>query len=865
MHQPWPVIERRAEAQAIAEATGCATGPWGVIVDGVSGAGKTTLLSEFLKSCVGPTTWLAGNATTSSTPFGAFSRVIDSPDAWDVAVTLSKICRTVTDGNRDGTVVVDDAHLLDPLSADILNQIATTHTLSLVITLQTGNPVPEAISALWKDRGFSRVTLGCFNLDEIDTVLVAALGGPVDSKTSVRIAAASEGNPRFLRHLVEGSLADGRLICCNGIWQLRGEPTITEECALHLRHLCAAVPAAAERALAVVAFGEPLDVAVLEALTSTESMLAVECTGLVRFGTEGGIVVARLAQPFLGEVVRQQVDGAEARRIRGELATLLGADAREPLTRIRAAALSIGTNHHRSPQSLTAAAADATALCSFASAEELARAASAEGAGFRAQLLRAGALAWTDRGGEAEQVLASLDPVNRPESDYTRWAVLRAGNLFWNLDALPSAYRILRTAYAHVTSPAGRHCVEAARAAIDVSAGRVVAATKAAARVRHAPNAPSAAKMWAASASCMGLAMMGLGDEAASLADESLPLTQPDTAVLRFSIGHGHITALIYTGRFTEAELAADRYLELARHHDAAWFGISSLVGKLSLTRGRIGDAHKRLSEAAAVLDTSSPERRVVTNLLLARVLAVSGQTQEAVGALEQAETSLGEHRHLYRSDVVISRAWISAASGNLGRAIGLARRAAADAEEAGLLAVAAEAAHTAVRFGDSASVVQLRALSTAIDGLLIGPMVDHASALADSDGDGLLAAARKFESLGAYLLAADAYAHAAGAYRHVGNRRDELRASTRAYALAQKCDDAWTPAIFASAAPFPLTPRERAVAALAAGELTNKEIAHRLGVSARTVEGHVYHVLMKLDVRDREEMAETVAMGTCR
>jgi non-specific serine/threonine protein kinase len=52
------------------------------------------------------------------------------------------------------------------------------------------------------------------------------------------------------------------------------------------------------------------------------------------------------------------------------------------------------------------------------------------------------------------------------------------------------------------------------------------------------------------------------------------------------------------------------------------------------------------------------------------------------------------------------------------------------------------------------------------------------------------------------------------------------------------------------------LTPREREVAALVAGGLTNREIAARLYLSVRTVEVHVDHALTKLGFRTRTQLA---------
>ena len=51
------------------------------------------------------------------------------------------------------------------------------------------------------------------------------------------------------------------------------------------------------------------------------------------------------------------------------------------------------------------------------------------------------------------------------------------------------------------------------------------------------------------------------------------------------------------------------------------------------------------------------------------------------------------------------------------------------------------------------------------------------------------------------------------------------------------------------------LTWREQQVVKLVAEGLANKTIARRLGISARTVEGHLNHVFAKLDVVSRTEL----------
>ncbi|MFC7446635.1 helix-turn-helix transcriptional regulator [Rhodococcus daqingensis] len=862
MNLAWPVIERRAASTAIAEALGSGDGSRGVLVEGLAGTGKTTLITDYASSLRRPVRWITGTAAAHGRPFGVVPRRVDTTSPWSLAAMLSDAGRSFSEELSGGTIVVDDAHLLDPLSAALLNQLATGGGPALVVAFRTGEPAPDAITALWKDRGLARFTLGCFDRGETEAVLTAALGGAVESRTVDRIAATTQGNPLYLRHLVEGSLAAGHLRCTAGIWQLRGEPVVTLELALLLHHRCVHAPPAARRVVALVAFGEPLELAALGDLVGRESMLAAERAGLVRFSTEGSTLMARLAHPFLGEVVRRGMDAAAARHIRGELASRL-AGAPEPAERVRAAELSLRSDRRACARVLTEAAADAIALCSFTSAEVLARAATADGGGVRAELIRATTLAGTNRAAEAERLLAVLNPEGWAERQLVRWAVLRSGNLFWNLGAGERATGLLSSTRARVTTPAGLECLDAARAAIDLCRGHTCVAVEAANRIRHADCAPPAARMWAASAGCLALSLMGRGHEVPRWADETAGLTEWDTSALRFAVGHGEILALIYAGRYDQAETCARRYLELARNNDAMWFGMSSLLGKLELARGRLAEAGRRLEEATSGPGRSNPQWRVLANLLLAQCLALSGRRIEAMAAVERAEDAFGENTALYRADLGITRSWLAAGSGDLGRAIGLARRAADHASELGLFAVAAEAVHTAVRFGDRACGARLTALSNMVDGSLIAPMTTQAIAAEAADGYGLLSAAAQFDHLGSRLLAADAFAQSAAAFRRTGNRRAELRASTRAYTLARMCGDACTPAILAAAGPLPLTPREHEVAVLAAARLTNHEIADRLAVSTRTVEGHIYHIYMKLDVPDREGLADMILMET--
>jgi DNA-binding NarL/FixJ family response regulator len=67
------------------------------------------------------------------------------------------------------------------------------------------------------------------------------------------------------------------------------------------------------------------------------------------------------------------------------------------------------------------------------------------------------------------------------------------------------------------------------------------------------------------------------------------------------------------------------------------------------------------------------------------------------------------------------------------------------------------------------------------------------------------------------------------------------------------------TPALSEAAAPVVFTGRMREVVMLAGGGLTNREIAERLQLSVRTVEGHLYRAAGRVGARDRNELARAI------
>ena len=208
------------------------------------------------------------------------------------------------------------------------------------------------------------------------------------------------------------------------------------------------------------------------------------------------------------------------------------------------------------------------------------------------------------------------------------------------------------------------------------------------------------------------------------------------------------------------------------------------------------------------------------------------------------------------RPQLRIAESWLAAAEGNVSAAIELALDAARLAAESKQTAIEMLALHDAVRFGDQTCLDRLADLA-------VGhrrpawrrpsPRTPRPSATVTPPA--MFEAAQQFEQIGALLSAADASAQAAVAFEAGDDRRRSMEAAAAATRLAAECGGIRTPALDLAAHPLPLTVREREIANLVAAGLSNQEIADRLVVSVRTVEGHLYRACIKLDISDREDL----------
>jgi DNA-binding CsgD family transcriptional regulator len=157
---------------------------------------------------------------------------------------------------------------------------------------------------------------------------------------------------------------------------------------------------------------------------------------------------------------------------------------------------------------------------------------------------------------------------------------------------------------------------------------------------------------------------------------------------------------------------------------------------------------------------------------------------------------------------------------------------------------------------GDPSVIPMVQTVAQTVEGRWAQALLTLATRWEEADGDTLMDTASSLEESGFVNLAREAYARASSLLEQAGERRR----SRQAVALREKCDhelgERFREGRFIAAAPaVHLTRREQDIVGLAVQGLTDREIAQRLMVSVRTVEGHLYRTYVKLGVRSRDEL----------
>lgn len=869
----WPLVGRELELDMIAKARSdrsCC----GVIVSAAAGVGKSRLAREACAQAQSggvPTLWAQATATSATIPLGALAALIPaevrSGDPLALVRESSAAVRAAADG---GTVVlaVDDAHLLDSMSATVVLQLASTPEVFVLATVRTGEHPPDAVDSLWKDAGARRIELERVSDDAIVHLVEAGLEGPVEHATMRQIVDSCVGNPLYARELVVGAVEDGRMRCERGLWRMEGRPAVTPSVRALIKRRIGSLDPAVLRPLELLALGEPLRVGELAALTSFEALQSGEERGMLAVTGAADDADVSLGHPLYGDLIRAEMPVLRARAHRVRLAEMIRE--RDPLAQedaLRAARWLIDAGAEIPPE-LLLDAADAASIGDPALAAMLAKKAVEAGRGLRAVRLLARALAIKNEFVEAETALAAAEAqasraaaesAGTEDREPELYVGQRVGALYWGLRRAAQTRAFLARAERWSSDPGWPDRLVVDRIVIDGFEEGFVDKLPEIHQQLDRPDLTDRSRYLMEFSLGAGLMEAGRMREADAIARRLRP---------RPPLRWGRNTYTFLLACVAGEESGEDwpdlrAYLrqtlrEAAGAGDREAAGLASFtLGSLDFQDGRYRDAERWLAEAEVQLEHHDTFDTVTAiRGLEAGIACFTGKPAAARDALSTMRERAAERepRTIRSIYLACAEGWAARAGDAAAGAEVFLQHADATGDPSNRSRLLHQALRAGARPGPIATA--LRELANRCDCRLIDARAAHAVAVAEHDGEGLVRAGEKLSTIGCGASAVEAIAAGAQQFVEEGRFDAARRAAARARDLHPAGQGWELPLIDGlDGVAIELTPREAQIAALAARGLTNQEIADQLVLSVRTVETYVYRAMQKRGVDNRHDL----------
>ncbi|UTT70772.1 helix-turn-helix transcriptional regulator [Arthrobacter sp. DNA4] len=758
-------------------------------------------------------------------------------------------------------LAVDDAHHLDDASAGVLAEVISAGWATVVAAARPRPGLPQPLDQLWYDGLAERVDLRPLNREQIEEVLAHALDGTVPGATVDAIWNASGGNPRILDALLHDSAESGVLAKRNGIWMLLGSlpadgPRLAAVVAKdHLRR-----GPEEQEALKLIALAGPVGRKVIEDISGAavvrsllDQQMIVETPGIpaelaIWNGLFAGAIrstvsVSRSLQllekvkahqdPTLlqGEGRLRSVEWALECGLRVSDDELLAA-AKEALLRFRNhSARTIAARIHHPPLVPLAQAIQARALYNEGSYSEAAALLDAcwlplaeDTEGPAVLLLRV----------SAHQALGH--PLGVVAEDVEKHAAPSGGEKSWQEELL------------HLLQLAAEVNIQALNDHVDVMRKRR-------AGTGGEPLRAMAEGLLAHALASAGRPVQGL--EAALLAASELPPLEGSLFFFpEFVLGR-LVSDYLAMGEWESAERELNHYAAGNAPGAATFNGSLELLQGYSLLRqGRMERAYQVLLPAVEALRLNDPLQLYRFGTALGFYAAARLGDSEQAKRLEQDHKDAGAG---WPAHDLLAEAYVSAAAEYLvrdGKGLAALQTLMTTTEASARTGNLLEVFAMCWDLGDPSVVPMVQTAAPGVEGRWAEALLTLAAAWENADGDTLMATAASLEEAGFVNLAREAYARASTVLEQAGERRR----SRQAVAQREKCDhelgERFREGRFIAAAPVVrLTRREQDIVELAVQGLTDREIAQRLMVSVRTVEGHLYRTYVKLGVRSRDEL----------
>ena len=842
----------RADAQIALTETLTTVDVGGCIVVGAPGAGKTTFVQHVLASLPGEVCAVAvrGMAFSARIKCGALAFLLSELDAGasDSPGTLLDGLKQLLAPRARGrclVFVVDNAEHVDDMSAVVLSQFVLNGDAKLILLTEDCGRMPGDFTGLWRTGVLRRCDLDSVSFTESELLLAEELGGPVSEPAAFKLWRESEGNPLFLKALARDCVDGGKLLLHDGTWVLasgnvvRGRHVLEE-----VGERLAGLATDQYKALEIFALLGSVPLHSLPQGAAAGADILQE-HGLLDI-THEPHACGRLRSHLIADVVRQRMDVSRRAEIHGSI----------------------------SPA--TAVAGTATLLrwaeppADEAEAEDFSRMPASVALETAWNLMRR----WKPR--EAAELLSGFRTTNASRLGLKEWGrlALAESRARRRLHDMSAARNLLEEVGRELNNAARHgHGALPARREMDILNGELLLARIEIARyegrfgdisqlMADASAGLSATgpqlRVQTSGWLCEAWAMTGRQNDALELADALLPmlddpaLTEESRGLCALQLANAYTMAgawkqarLMFEGRSgkalapdraalgSEGQLAAGLFWALAEAEDRA---LQCLLPALTQLQVWDPDGFLPLATAAA-----------------AWCLALQGEFERSSDCLAEVTIDAGSTRERERR----TRYFVAAARSALGEQSAAAaqfRRLAEDERAAGSAAWEMLALFSAARTGDLGSARRLAEVAAVVEGNLADVCQVYAKGLLNDDSQLLIQTVERASDTGHLGLARRIGDNLLEALLARGDRAaaKDLKRIMRTLAQSSPSETSGDEVDCLDG----LTKRQRQIVHYVRQGANNREIATKTGVSVRTVEGHLYQIYLKLQVRNRRELA---------
>ena len=835
------------------------------VLVGLPGSGRRVLVDR-IRDAVADELWrVLRIAGTGSRPLEALTLAGHLPTAAGRVATVAAAAEGLADAAGTGPclLIVEDADHLDDVSAAVIAAVLERTDVTVLATTRPPFPRPGALEQLLRRRESTAAWVPALPFEEMQRLLAEVLGGDLDPDAAARIYALSGGLPGIAHAIAVEARRAGRVTLFDGRWRA-GREIWTPALAVQVARLTQGLPEVERDALWTLAELGTVDLDSARQLVPWPVFAGLDDAGLLQFVEAAEVPLVALFPPLLAEHYRQSGRGARGWEAASRVARTHDGDAgalREATRRAVVASQTVGST-------------------------------SAEAAAILGRLMRAQA---------TREVVRTRENWERTPSDATALdyvhALLEEGRDLDLIDLDPieqvlAARRALPTrGPAHVRVEAAaweatyrafiRHDLDAAFSVIEETIAAV----------------PESSVALRATQAHLAL-VMGVRADLPELpppgAEHLLGLTgQSPHDVVRMVRGE----ILISSNRTDDAQiefsqvsfadpLLADRdaLVPLARvcagDIDAA---LDDAGRQLDIARGTLDRAHIEPYAYVIALGLYAQGRLASLRSHLTATFAV-GATAPLRPASRAGLLSLGASLALIEQNFASAQSFIRqvealdlpGAPFPLTRiepaAAALAMMRGEDGDRATqrawervdelidngqVLAALLDGARLIDLHLDEERTARLVPLARAGQGRMMPLLAAYLEAALERSPDGLLTAADALWAAGHRLHATRASVLAITSLRAAG---DVERATEESAALRGRVsmagEDLQLLVPSASTPAAELTTREREIATLVAGGMSNRDVAARLHVSERTVDNHVYRIFRKLGIASRDDLA---------